>query len=169
MEDEITPVIPKEKKKNKPPVPPKGNKYAVGNKGGTPRTVSPSVEENIELGKEMVEWVRKNEPTHLSEWYSIEKMITWKTWLTMRDRPEFIPYYEVALNMVATNARNGKLHPSIANRFLSLYHRDLKAEEVEKAKFEHSLKTEEAQVYSEDLKKDMQAFMIQIKDSQSKT
>ena len=162
-QDGVTTLIKEKKRKAGAP---KGNKFALGNNGGRPRTVSPDPDKCHELGKEMIEWVKANQPTHLSEWFSIEKMIPWKTWNTMVMTEEFLPYYEKALSMVASNARNGKLHPSIAQRFLSLYHRDLKAEEVEKAKFEHSLKTEEVQSYSQELKKDMDAFMNQIKSSQ---
>jgi hypothetical protein len=99
--------------------------------GGRPRTTSPPPEECIKLGEEMVAWVKENNPTHLSEWYSIEKMIPWKQWNAMCELPEFLPYYEVALNIVARNARNGILNPSIAQRFLNLYHRDLKRDDME--------------------------------------
>lgn len=100
-------------------------------KTGRPRTVSPPPDECIRLGQEMVQWVKQNHPTHLSEWFSIQKMIPWKMWNTMCETSEFLPYYEISLSMVAENCRNGTLNPSIAQRFLSLYHRDLKREERE--------------------------------------
>lgn len=111
--------------------------------GGRPRTVSPPPEECIELGKEMVEWVIRNKPTHLSEWFSIEKMIAWKTWNAMCELPEFLPYYERALSLVAQNCRNGTLNPSLAQRFLSLYHRDLKKEERDEKAYEAELKRQQ--------------------------
>ena len=117
-----------------------GNKFAIGNKGGRPRTNSPPPEELEALGIEMVEWVRENKPTHLSEWYSLQKMIVWKIWNSMIECKEFCPYYEQALNMVELNARNGTLHHSIAQRFLSLYHRDLRKFEREEAKFQQEIK-----------------------------
>tara|TARA_R110000868_G_scaffold178641_1_gene418413 strand:+ start:306 stop:746 length:441 start_codon:yes stop_codon:yes gene_type:complete len=122
---------------------PKGNKFALGKATGRPRTVSPSPQECIKLGEEMVDWVKKNNPTHLTEWYSLEKFIPWKMWNAMCELKEFLPYYEVALNLIARNARNGILEKSIAQRFLSLYHRDLKAEERETAKYQADLKKEQ--------------------------
>lgn len=113
---------------------------------GRPRTVSPSPAECHKLGKEMLEWVKINKPTHLSEWFSIEKQIIWKKWNAMCEVPEFLPYYEQALSLVGKFARDGTLNPSIAQRFLSLYHRDLKHEEIETAK---AKKSEDKQVTQE--------------------
>ena len=103
-----------------------------------PRTVSPSPEECVKLGEEMVAWVKANNPTHLSEWYSLEKMIPWNMFNAMCEVKEFLPYYEVALNLVARNARNGILDKTIAQRFLGLYHRDLKKYDMEMV--EHAAK-----------------------------
>jgi len=127
----------------------KGNKYAVGNEGGRPRTSSPSPEECIELGKEMIAWVKEHKPTHLSEWFSIEKMILWKVWDNMVETKEFSPYYEMALSMVAQNCRNGTLDKALAARFLSLYHRDLKRDELAKLKYESDLRKVENEVVTE--------------------
>ncbi len=68
---------------------------------GRPRTTSFSVEEMIELGEEMVEWVIKNKKTlHLSEWYTIEKGFLYREWKTFIQREEFIPHYEKALKII---------------------------------------------------------------------
>jgi len=108
--------------------------------GGRPRTSTPPPDECEALGKEMLEWVVENKPTHLSEWFSIHKMITWKVWDAMCQVKEFLPYYEVALSLVAKNIRDGAIDKSLGQRFMSLYHRDLKREEREKVEHEHSLK-----------------------------
>jgi hypothetical protein len=135
--------------------------------GGRPRTVSPPPDECIALGEELIAWVKENKPTHLSEWYSIEKMIPWKMWNAMCELKEFLPYYEQALNIVAKNARNGVLHPSIAQRFLSLYHRDLKADERSEKEFESSLKKQENAVYSQESAEKYSALMNQLSAMQS--
>ena len=46
-----------------------------------PRVFSFSIEEMIELGKEMVDYVKANKSTilHLSEWYTIEKGYTYNS------------------------------------------------------------------------------------------
>ena len=89
---------------------------------GAPRTVSPSDAELVELGKDMVAWIKANKATCFSEWYSCEKMIPRNVWKTMIQRPEFVPYYEHSMNIIAKRYREGLVHPSIAHRFLALYH-----------------------------------------------
>lgn len=129
---------------------------------GAPRTVSPEPDDVIDLGKEMVEWVEANDPTHLSEWFSIQKMITWKQWNALCELKEFLPYYEIALSMVARNCRNGTLDKSLSQRFLALYHRDLRKYDHEELKVASDLKNQEnASFKPEDLAK-MKAFMDSI-------
>jgi len=134
--------------------------------GGRPRTVSPPPEECIELGEEMVKWVSENSPTHLSEWYSIEKFIPWKMWNAMCELPEFLPYYEKALNIIARNARDGTLDKSIAQRFLSLYHRDLKQQEREEKAYESSLRQKEIAQASDQEKAKADAIIEQLNVAQ---
>lgn len=50
----------------------KGNKYAVGNKGGRPRVVS--LEDLPAFGEEMIEWAREKMATVLTEKDAKEKM-----------------------------------------------------------------------------------------------
>jgi hypothetical protein len=125
---------------------PKGNKYALGNDGGRPRTVSPEPLELIKLGEEMVAWVRANNPIHLKCWYSLEKRFTYKQWETMTQREEFVPYYEEALNLVSINYVNGTINPSIAQRFLRMYFKDLKLIENQDLDEASQRKAKEAQV-----------------------
>lgn len=107
-----------------------GNKAAVGSlNNGHPRTVSPNDEGLIKLGEEMVEFCKKNEPLHLSDFYTLEKGIIYKTWKTYIQRSVFIPYYEQALKIVAKHYINGTIAPPIAQRFIRIYYRDVKDEE----------------------------------------
>ena len=96
--------------------------------GGRPRKVSFSPDEMIELGKEMIEWVRHNDPLHLSQWYTIHKGFIYKEWKTFIQRPEFVPYYEVALKMVGMKYLDGeskKIKQGISERWQRVYFRDL--------------------------------------------
>lgn len=122
------------KKKSIPPRPPKGNQYALGNNGGRPRTVSLSPDKMIELGKEMVEWVIKNDPLQIFQWYSHVKHFTYKQFDVMKDAPEFSPYYEQAQNYIALKYINGEskqIKQGISERFLRVYFKDMKKEENE--------------------------------------
>ena len=96
---------------------------------GRPRTVSFSPSEMEVLGNEMVTWVSNKQPLHLSEWYTIHRGFTYNEWKTFLAREEFIPYYERALKVVATKYLNGDVHPSIAQRWLRVYFKDLREEE----------------------------------------
>jgi hypothetical protein len=96
---------------------------------GAPRTVSLPPEEMKKLGKEMIAWIEANNPFHLSEWYTIEKMFTYKQWKAMIQRPEFLPYYEKSLKMVGRRYLNGDVNSSIANRWQRVYFNDLKEQE----------------------------------------
>lgn len=98
---------------------------------GRPRTVSLSKEEMIALGQEMIQWVEKNQPIHLSKWYSIHKMYTYNEWDAMTRIPEFLPYYEKALSIVKEKYIDGTIAPAIASRFLRRYFKDVKDQEDE--------------------------------------
>ncbi len=108
-----------------------GNKKAIGNKGGTPRKTSFPPDEMIELGKEMVEWVKINNPLHLSEWYTIHKMFLYEEWKCFIRMPEFRPYYEQALKLVGLQYldRDSRIRDGISQRWQRVYFKDLKEEE----------------------------------------
>ncbi len=108
-------------------------------KEGRKRTTTPPESETVKLGKELLEWLSKNKATHLSEWYSIVKMIPRSQWKAMTQVPEFLPFYEKALAIVAQTVRDGTINPSIAHRFLSLYHQDVREHEREEKEFEARL------------------------------
>jgi hypothetical protein len=98
---------------------------------GCPRTVSFSVEKMIELGKEMVAWVKEHKPIHLSMWYQQEKDFTDKQWETFIDRKEFVPYYEKALKLVgyAYIDKNSNVDPRLKERWQRVYFKDLRGSE----------------------------------------
>lgn len=98
---------------------------------GRPRTVSLSPEEMIKLGEEMILWVKKNDPLHLSEFYCIEKDYTDKEWETMHVAPEFFPYYEKALKIIGRKYldKNSNVRNGVAERWLRVYFKDLKKQE----------------------------------------
>ncbi len=98
---------------------------------GRPRTSTPPPEEMIKLGEEMLAWVKKNKPLHLSHWYSIEKFITDKVWENMQVAPEFSPYYEQALKIVGQQYldKTSKVRDSISQRWQRVYFKDLRKSE----------------------------------------
>lgn len=87
----------------------------------------------IDLGKEMVAFVKANQKTilHLSEWYTIEKGYTYNEWKTFIQREEFIPYYEKALKIVGLKyvAKNSNVRDSISQRWQRIYFGDLRERE----------------------------------------
>lgn len=99
--------------------------------GGRPRTVSFSKEEMIKLGKEMVCWVAKNKPIHLSMWYTMEKDFTDEQWDTFRKCPEFFHYYVKALRLVGYEYldKDSKVDVRIKDRWQRVYFKDLKEQE----------------------------------------
>ena len=109
-----------------------------------PRKLSLPPKEMIQLGKEMVKWVKEHEKVlHLSEWYTIEKGYTYNEWKRMLNCSEFVPYYEKALKIIAKKYIDGTIHPSIAQRFLRIYFNDLREHEDATKKYESELKQKE--------------------------
>ena len=98
-------------------------------KVGRPRTRSPQPEELKELGEQMVAWCLENKPYRLAEWYTLEMGIIHKDWKCMLQMPEFLPYYEQALGIVAQQHIDGTVNPGIAHRFLGIYCKDVREHE----------------------------------------
>jgi hypothetical protein len=111
-----------------------------------PRTVSFEENEMIALGIEMVDWVMKNEPLHLSHWYTIHKGFIYNEWKTFLKRPEFVPYYEKALKLIGMQYLDGKsrVKEGISQRWLRVYFKDLREDEDETAAYNASLRKEVA-------------------------
>lgn len=97
---------------------------------GRLRTVSFPDEQMIELGEEMISWLKAHPETlHLSEWYTCEKMFTYNQWKTFLQREIFIPYYEHALKIVGKKYLDGTVNSSIAQRWQRVYFKDVRDEE----------------------------------------
>lgn len=104
---------------------------------GAPRTVSPDPENMIDLGEEMLLWVKNHPETiHLSEWYTIEKGFIYKDWKTFIQKKEFIPYYERALKLIGLNyiKKDTLIEPNIKARWQRVYFGDLREQEDEDLK-----------------------------------
>ena len=135
---------------------------------GRPRTSTPPPDEMIALGEEMIAWVIKNKPLHLSHWWSVEKFITSKVWETMMVAPEFFPYYEHALRIIGLQYldKTSNVRDSISHRWQRVYFKDLKQEEDEQLKFESQLKIKEFNAVNEEDKQRTDAVIELIKEAQ---
>jgi hypothetical protein len=100
---------------------------------GRPRVFSFSKEKMIELGEEMVSYVKANKKTilHLCEWYTIEKGFTYNEWKNFIQKEEFLPYYEQALKIVGLKYvdKNSNVRDGISQRWQRIYFGDLKESE----------------------------------------
>lgn len=112
--------------------------------GGRPRSVVPCKEEMIALGEEMIEWVKRNKPVHINQWWLIEKDIMKNVWNSMRQTPEFLHYYEKALSIIGNLYidKESNVDPRVKDRFLRLYHKDLRDQEDADLRFQESIKSE---------------------------
>jgi hypothetical protein len=126
-----------------------------------PRAFSFSEKEMIELGKEMVAYVKKNKKSilHLSEWYTIEKGFTYNEWKNFIVKEEFFPYYEQALKIVGLKYidKNSNVRDGISNRWQRIYFGDLREREdrdcdAEAARKASVLKSEAKAIEEERLK-----------------
>ena len=105
--------------------------------GGRPRQFSFPPEQMIELGKEMVAYVKQNKNTilHLCEWYTIEKGFTYNEWKNFIQKEEFFPYYEQALKIVGLKYvdKTSNVREGISQRWQRVYFGDLKEQEDQDA------------------------------------
>jgi hypothetical protein len=116
---------------------PKGNQNAKlpPNRGRPPKYGSN--EEMIALGEELIGWLLKKREkkqfvTHLSEFYVFEKDMSRSEWRAIRQRIEFLPYYEKALDIMSYFTINNKdLSTAYGSRYLSLYCGELRDHEKE--------------------------------------
>lgn len=136
---------------------------------GAPRTNSPSPEEMVELGKEMLAWVYENNPLHIKQWYSIKKGILYKDWKAMIQLSEFLPYYEQAVSYVSLQYldKTSNIRDSVSHRFLRVYFKDVKDEEDETAAFLEQLKNDSSNTISQEHIEGMEAVLKLMKARQS--
>jgi hypothetical protein len=102
---------------------------------GRPRTVSLSDKDMIALGEEMVAWVKKHKPIHLSMWYTMEKDFTDLQWDAFRKCPPFIHYYTKALKLIGFQYldKDSQVDVRLKDRWQRVYFKDLKQSENEDA------------------------------------
>lgn len=111
-----------------------------------------SDEEVVSLGKEMVDWIIEKiesgkPPVHLTQWYVLNKRISYPDWDLLRRREQFRQYYDTATDLMALSTMTNKdLEVAYGSRFLGLYSKDLRQHEKD-VKFE--VIDHEAQVKSE--------------------
>jgi hypothetical protein len=148
---------------------PKGNTNAVGNLGGRDRSVTPPPMELILLGEEMITYLEDHPETlHISEFYSIEKMIVYSDWKSIIQKSEFIPYYQKALHLIGKKYldKTSNVRDSISHRWQRVYFKDLKEEEDEKSIFDASLSAQTSQQYDEPTKQIATSLMESLKIAQ---
>jgi hypothetical protein len=128
---------------------------------GRPRTTSFTPDEMINLGQEMILWLKEHpETVHLKEWYSIEKMFLYNEWKTFIQRPEFVPYYELALAMISLKyiKLDSGIEPSLKHRFLRSYFKDIKDQEDQDKDDDVIRQKSAAEAVPEDVKKQTEAM-----------
>lgn len=110
---------------------------------GRPRTSSPTPDECVKLGEELVEWATEETKEWrclFQQWYSIKKGILRKDWKALVQIPQFLPYYEIAQAALAKKAIDGTMEKSFGQRYVRLYDRGLIEVENEQAIFDADLK-----------------------------
>lgn len=145
---------------------------------GAPRTVTPPPDEVIKLGIEMLEWVEKEKPLHLSFWWRAEKGMRPNEWKALILVKEFLVYYDKSLSLISKNYLNGNIAPPLAQRFLRRYFDDVREQEdedlrseleleKEKIAYEVKLKSDAAVIATEDQLKVHYSILDQMRDRQA--
>lgn len=92
--------------------------------GGRPPKLFTS-EEAHELGKDLVNWVESNEGKATLiwvDWYWDKHKMFRPDWKSLIQRPEFLPYYQLARQKLTRNiVLNDNIPQSYGNRYLHLY------------------------------------------------
>lgn len=138
---------------------------------GRPREVAFTPDEMIELGKEMIEWVKQNDPLHLSQWYTIEKDFTYNELKVFITCKEFFPYYEKALKLVGIKYLDGeskRVKEGISQRWQRVYFKDLKEEEDDTLRFKAQLDKEVSNAIPDSVLEGQRAILDQLKGMKPK-
>ena len=138
--------------------------------GGRPRTTTPSPEEVVKLGEDLIKWIKEPCPGELRyrwcEWYAIKHHMIREEWKLLLQKPEFRPYYEEAQSYLGNRWINGEINHSIAHRFIRIYYPEVKEEEDEKTANDIKLKieaeTSAARNVTQDVIDKYNAMMAQI-------
>jgi hypothetical protein len=137
----MTTEIPKKfKRKPKPPVPPIGNKYALGNDGGRP-----TEHDYIKYANDIVEWAKQCDSFNLIGFASKIGVLREQLYDFAAVSPEFSHALITARQLLILNREklvsSGKLHQSIYNRYASLHDKELLLHERAEKAYEIELKT----------------------------
>lgn len=119
----------------------------MANPVGAPRTTCPSIEECVELGKDLVKWATeetKELRTAFCFWYSLKHGFLRSDWKLMKQKKEFRPYYEQARAALAKKMHTQELEKGMSHRYIRMYDRDLEEDENEQKKFDASLKLDDS-------------------------
>lgn len=130
---------------------------------GRPRTSSPTPEECIKLGEDLVKWATEETKEWrclFQQWYSLKQGILRNDWKALIKTDEFRPYYEKAQSALAMRAVDGTMKEGFGQRYLRLYDRELTEEENENKKFESELR--------KDVLRDTADFVVQVIDYKNK-
>ena len=95
------------------------------------------------LGKELALWATEETEEFrclFQQWYSIKKGILRKEWKTLIQRPEFVPYYEIAQAALAIKCLDGSMKEGFGHRYLRLYDRILTEAENDGKVFDAKLR-----------------------------
>jgi hypothetical protein len=120
------------KKKPKPPVPPKGNQYALGNAGGRPQEY-----DRVKIAHDLIEWAKKPDSLNLNKFcayndpiISPHAMLRW-----CREDPEFRTAYDKAKTFLGFRREemlnSGELHVKAFDLNATVYDAFNRAEKIE--------------------------------------
>lgn len=113
---------------------------------GCPRTATPTKEEVIELGKDLVRWASedpedpKDKRTAWCFWYAEVQGMIKSQFSALKQLPEFRHYYEIARSKMAKRLHNEELEKGLCHRYLRYYDQDLADAEDETKRFDADLK-----------------------------
>jgi len=141
----------------------KGNKWAKGHGFGRPRRIPETDDELIMLGQELLEWCEEDPENNLTfPLFHTSYGILRNEWKCIIQKPVFIPFYEQAQALLGVSFMNGRINPTISQRFVRKYHPDIAEEENETFKLKAGVIT--AGMTTADLKEQTIQGMIKQAD-----
>jgi hypothetical protein len=133
----------------------KGNTFKpFARNGGAPRTTCPGDDELKALGEDLVAWAgEETDELRISydQWYAVLHGIREQDWELMLLKPAFSGYHKTARALLSMRYKNGRVNPSIAQRFLRLYCPELRKEENETLAYKAELARQKEQEDKDEL------------------